>query len=82
LCHEWHLTSAASRLARYSTSAEPKADLVIDLILSSGVQAQSVMHAFRGSMRRIVAASSIDVYRACGVLPRQRRSLLGSSAAA
>jgi len=45
-----------------------KADVVIDLILSSGVQAQSVMDAFRGTARRVVAASSIDVYRACGVL--------------
>lgn len=45
-----------------------KADVVIDLILSSGVQAQSLMDAFRGTARRVVAASSIDVYRACGVL--------------
>jgi nucleoside-diphosphate-sugar epimerase len=46
----------------------PKADVVVDLILSSGVQAKSLMETFRGIARRVVAASSIDVYRACGVL--------------
>ncbi len=46
----------------------PKADVVIDLILSSGVQAESMMNVFRGVAGRVVAASSIDVYRACGVL--------------
>lgn len=46
----------------------PKADIVIDLILSSGEQAQALMQAFRGVARRVVAASSMDVYRACGVL--------------
>src|ERR1700761_5089581 len=46
----------------------PKADVVIDLILSSGAQAQSLMETFRGVAERVVVASSIDVYRACGVL--------------
>src|SRR6202142_3390539 len=46
----------------------PKADVVIDLILSSGAQAESLMRAFRGVAGRVVAASSMDVYRACGVL--------------
>lgn len=46
----------------------PKADVVIDLILSSGAQAGSLMSAFRGVAGRVVAASSMDVYRACGVL--------------
>jgi nucleoside-diphosphate-sugar epimerase len=46
----------------------PQADVVIDLILSSGAQAERLMAAFRGIARRVVAASSIDVYRACGVL--------------
>jgi nucleoside-diphosphate-sugar epimerase len=45
----------------------PKADVVIDLILSSGVQAAALMSACRGIAGRIVAASSMDVYRACGV---------------
>lgn len=46
----------------------PDADVVIDLILSSGMQAQALMEAFRGVAQRVVAASSIDVYRACGIL--------------
>ena len=46
----------------------PRADVVIDLILSSAAQAQITMDTFRGVARRVVAASSADVYRACGVL--------------
>jgi nucleoside-diphosphate-sugar epimerase len=46
----------------------PTADVVIDLILSSGAQTQQTMAALRGRTGRVVAASSIDVYRACGVL--------------
>ncbi len=46
----------------------PKADVVIDLILSSGAQAKALMEAFRGVAERVVVASSMDVYRACGVL--------------
>jgi nucleoside-diphosphate-sugar epimerase len=42
--------------------------MVIDLILSSGRQAQTLMDTFRGVARRVVAASSCDVYRSCGVL--------------
>jgi nucleoside-diphosphate-sugar epimerase len=49
-------------------SIRPAADVVIDLILSSGAQGRALMRAFRGVARRVVAASSIDVYRACGVL--------------
>ena len=45
-----------------------QADVVIDLILSSGAQARALMDAFRGVARRVVAASSADVYRACEVL--------------
>jgi nucleoside-diphosphate-sugar epimerase len=43
-------------------------DVVIDLILSSGTQARELMQLFRGHTRRVVALSSCDVYRACGVL--------------
>jgi nucleoside-diphosphate-sugar epimerase len=46
----------------------PQADVVVDLILSSGAQARSLIETFRGAAGRVVAASSIDVYRACGVL--------------
>lgn len=45
-----------------------RVDVVIDLILSSGAQAESLMRTFRGAATRVIAASSIDVYRACGVL--------------
>ncbi len=47
---------------------QPKADVVIDLILSSAAQASLLMKTFRGRAQRVIAASSIDVYRACGVL--------------
>ena len=45
-----------------------KADVVVDLILSSGAQATALMNAFRGKAGRVLAASSMDVYRACGIL--------------
>ena len=45
-----------------------KPDVVIDLILSSGAQARDLMSVFRGAAGRVVALSSGDVYRACGVL--------------
>jgi nucleoside-diphosphate-sugar epimerase len=48
-------------------SLKPKADVVVDLILSSGAQARVLMDTFRGIAKRVVAASSMDVYRACGV---------------
>ena len=43
-------------------------DVVVDFILSSGVQARGVMDLLRGFTKRVVAVSSCDVYRACGVL--------------
>lgn len=43
-------------------------DVVIDAILSSGRQARALMDVFRGVAARVVALSSCDVYRACGVL--------------
>jgi nucleoside-diphosphate-sugar epimerase len=43
-------------------------DVVIDLILSSGTQARELGRVFRGATKRVVALSSCDVYRACGVL--------------
>ena len=46
------------------------ADVVVDLILASGAQARELMATFRGRTRRVVAASSADVYRACGILHR------------
>ena len=43
-------------------------DVVVDLILSSGAQARELMRLVRGATNRVVALSSCDVYRACGVL--------------
>ncbi len=41
--------------------------MVIDLVISSGPQAQELMNIFRGATRRVVMLSSIDVYRAVAV---------------
>jgi nucleoside-diphosphate-sugar epimerase len=43
-------------------------DVIVDLILSSGEQARQLMSVGRGIARRIVGISSMDVYRAWGVL--------------
>ena len=43
-------------------------DVVIDMILSSERQARTLMETFRGIAGRVVALSSQDVYRACGIL--------------
>lgn len=42
-------------------------DAVIDLVLSSGSQAEEMMNVFRGIARRVVMLSSMDVYRAVGI---------------
>src|SRR4029077_3157118 len=44
-----------------------KFDVVVDFVLSSGRQAQQLMDTFRGVAGRVVALSSMDVYRAWGV---------------
>jgi nucleoside-diphosphate-sugar epimerase len=43
-------------------------DVVVDLVLSSGTQARELMSVLQGITSRVVAISSIDVYRACGIL--------------
>jgi nucleoside-diphosphate-sugar epimerase len=43
-------------------------DVVLDVVLSSERQARALMDVFRGAAARVVALSSQDVYRACGVL--------------
>jgi len=42
-------------------------DVVIDLVISSGPQAEELMNTFRGGTPRVVMLSSIDVYRAVGI---------------
>lgn len=56
------LPASKSAFSRFSP------EVVIDLVLSSGRQAQALIETFRGLTRRVVAASSMDVYRAVGVL--------------
>jgi|SRR5579871_484817 len=51
-------------------SPRSRADVVMDMILSSGRQAQNLISAFRWIAGRVIAISSCDVYRACGVLHR------------
>jgi nucleoside-diphosphate-sugar epimerase len=54
-----------------ATLRDSRPDVVIDMVLSSERQAREVMDTFRGAARRIVAASSMDVYRAAGILHRR-----------
>lgn len=56
------LNASAQELKRFAP------DVVIDLVISSGSQAQELMEIFRGATRRVLMLSSIDVYRAAGVL--------------
>ena len=42
-------------------------DVVIDMVISSAPQAEELMNVFRGTTRRVVMLSSIDVYRAVGI---------------
>jgi len=57
------------RLADYREPLRAlKPDVVVDVILSSGRQARELVDVFRGATGRVVALSSCDVYRACGVL--------------
>jgi nucleoside-diphosphate-sugar epimerase len=43
-------------------------DVIVDLILSSGEQARALMDFARRLVRRVIALSSMDVYRAWGVM--------------
>src|SRR5438045_8299488 len=56
------LEASAAEVRRFAP------EVVVDVVLSSGEQAQQLMTEMRGVARRVVALSSIDVYRAAGVL--------------
>ena len=56
------LSGSAQELKRFVP------DVVIDLVISSGAQAEELMNIFRGATQRVVMLSSIDVYRAVGIL--------------
>jgi len=55
------LSAGAAELKRFAP------ELVIDLVISSGEQAEELMTLFRGTVRRVVMLSSMDVYRAIAV---------------
>jgi nucleoside-diphosphate-sugar epimerase len=55
------LSDSAAELKQFSP------DVVIDLVISSGPQAEELMTVFRGVVRRVIMLSSMDVYRAIGV---------------
>ena len=55
------LAASAPELKRFAP------DVVIDLVLSSGTQAEELMNVFRGAAQRVVMLSSMDVYRAVGI---------------
>ncbi len=55
------LSASAEELKRFAP------DVVIDLVISSGPQAEELMNVFRGATHRVVMLSSIDVYRAVGI---------------
>jgi nucleoside-diphosphate-sugar epimerase len=55
------LTASAQELKRFAP------DVVIDMIISSGPQAEELMSTFRGATQRVVMLSSADVYRAVGI---------------
>ena len=55
------LSASTQELKRFAP------DVVIDLVISSGPQAEGLMNIFRGATRRVVMLSSIDVYRAVGI---------------
>lgn len=57
------------RLSDYRAEfAQRNFDVVVDFIVTSGSQARQLMDTFRGITSRVVALSSMDVYRAMGIL--------------
>jgi nucleoside-diphosphate-sugar epimerase len=55
------LSASAAELKRFAP------EVVIDLVISSAPQAEELMTLFRGTVRRVVMLSSMDVYRAIAV---------------
>jgi nucleoside-diphosphate-sugar epimerase len=66
-----HLSIVGDRAKLAASRDEIKAfapDVVVDLITSSERHATDLLDVMRGITRRLVVRSSMDVYRACGVL--------------
>jgi nucleoside-diphosphate-sugar epimerase len=58
-----------NRLSDYESQLRQfSPDIIVDLILSSGEQARQLMNTAREIARRVIAISSMDVYRAWGVV--------------
>ena len=58
-----------NRLPEYRDEVERfKPDVIVDLVLSSEAQTRQLMDTVSGLTRRVVVASSMDVYRAWGML--------------
>jgi nucleoside-diphosphate-sugar epimerase len=56
-----HLSDSARDLERFAP------EVVIDMVISSGAQAEELMNAFRNITELIVMRSSMDVYKAVGI---------------
>jgi nucleoside-diphosphate-sugar epimerase len=64
-----HIQGDRNRLSDYRNQFQRfSPDVIVDLILSSGEQARQLMTTVREVAPRVVAISSMDVYRAWGVL--------------
>lgn len=58
-----------NRLADYREQfAREKFDVVVDFVVSSARQAQRLMETLRGITQRVIVLSSMDVYRAWGII--------------
>jgi nucleoside-diphosphate-sugar epimerase len=72
-----HIQADRNRLADYRTEIRQfSPDVIIDMVLSSGEQAQQLMNVARELTRRVVAISSMDVYRAWGILQQMEAGSL------
>jgi nucleoside-diphosphate-sugar epimerase len=75
--HSEHIVGDRRRLAESAAALRAfKPNVVVDVILSSGAQGRELVGMFRGVADRVVAISSMDVYRACGVLHRSEEGPL------
>ncbi len=65
-----HLLDSIDQIQRFSPQ------VIVDLILSSGEQAAQLMSVARTATQRVVAISSMDVYRAWGVMQQSEPGAL------
>jgi nucleoside-diphosphate-sugar epimerase len=65
-----HLVESIDQIQRFSPQ------VIVDLILSSGEQATQLMSVARTAAQRVVAISSMDVYRAWGIMQQAESGAL------